>query len=359
MKTCASPALAGCPAPPEPTPADSGTDADAGGDAGLADAGADAGSKAAACASTFGSALTASFGRLDGTVVAVVTPADQQCAMPNGDHVIVQVRAQGAVYRMVVNVQSNFGDPNVRFGETRAPLTAPAWSEGWHPGASIDYPTTLSLHTDAGFTPLPMAQLVARVADAIPLGARVSTYATSTGGSYSHSAHKVHRQRRPPGRRAGAGAGLRLSALAGVSLRQPGVLTLQLWWTLVPRPGMADVGRSMTLTERRGRPGDNPSMDAAITRFLAREIIKGRLPNRAALDELLSRVERGMDQYPNLLARPSPWRTRVPDEWLEDPSSRASRKLAKHFAKATDAFIPDGYAEQLKRLREALGQVTA
>ncbi len=189
-------ALTGCPAAPEPGPADGGDQADAGGeaDAGSADAGAlDAGNKAAACASQFGTELTAAFGRLDGTVVAVVTPADQQCAMPNGDHVIVQVRANGAVYRMVVNVKSDFGDPNVRFGEARAPLTAPAWSEGWHPGAQVDYPTTLGLHTDAGFTPVPMAELVTRVADAIPLGARVSTYATSTGGSYSHSAHKVHR----------------------------------------------------------------------------------------------------------------------------------------------------------------------
>ena len=65
--------------------------------------------KDAACASSFGDALTAAFGRVDGTVVAVVAPGTERCAMPNRDHVIVQVEFGGAVYRMVVNVLSNGG----------------------------------------------------------------------------------------------------------------------------------------------------------------------------------------------------------------------------------------------------------
>jgi hypothetical protein len=46
--------------------------------------------KDAACASSFGDALTAAFGRVDGTVVAVVAPGTERCAMPNRDHVIVR-----------------------------------------------------------------------------------------------------------------------------------------------------------------------------------------------------------------------------------------------------------------------------
>ncbi|MBI5479023.1 MAG: hypothetical protein HY906_09215 [Deltaproteobacteria bacterium] len=165
---------------------------DAGLDAVADDAGgADAG-KAAACASTFGSELTAAFGRLDGTVLAVVGPADTQCAMPNSDHLVVQATMHGAAYRMVVNVLSSGADTNVYLAEVDAPLAGGAFEEGWHPGYALDYVSTLGVHSDA-FTPYPMAELAALVTDAIELGAPISVYATSSGGSYSHSAHLVHR----------------------------------------------------------------------------------------------------------------------------------------------------------------------
>src|SRR5262249_23663455 len=69
--------------------------------------------KSAPCASTFGSALTDAFGRLDGTVVAVVPPNDQACAQPNMTHLVLQVEMEGAVYRMVLDVLSNQGSPDV------------------------------------------------------------------------------------------------------------------------------------------------------------------------------------------------------------------------------------------------------
>jgi hypothetical protein len=150
-------------------------------DAGGADA-----SKAAACAATFGTELTAAFGRLDGTVLAVVGPTDTQCTMPNDDHLVVQVTMHGAAYRMVVNVA------DVYLAEASAPLAGGAFEEGWHPGYALDYVTTLGVHSDA-FTLHPMAEMVALVTDAIELGAAISVYATSTGGTYSHSAHLVHR----------------------------------------------------------------------------------------------------------------------------------------------------------------------
>lgn len=190
--------LMGC-GGPVVLPVDSGTPIEDAGvdagtpDAGPVDAGVDAG-KAANCASTFGSGLSAAFGRFDGVVTAVVTPADTQCALPNNDHVVVQVKTDGGVFRMVVNVLSSFGDPNVRFAAITAPLQGGAWAEGWHPGLSLDYPTNLGLHSaDGGFTPIPMAMLVQRVSDEITIGQKISVFSESSGGMYSDSTHKIHR----------------------------------------------------------------------------------------------------------------------------------------------------------------------
>lgn len=170
--------LAGCSAPPGPAPADLAPPPDLAVD------------KAAACANTFGAALTNAFGRLDGTVLAVVPPAHPTCAMPNGTHLVLQVTSGGAAYRMVVNVQSDIGpDLRVSFATVDHALPGVPFQDGWHPGESLDYAATLGLHS-AAFTPEEMAPLVARITDAIPLGANVSVYATSSGGA---SAHLVHR----------------------------------------------------------------------------------------------------------------------------------------------------------------------
>ncbi len=172
------------------------------GDSGLADAGApDAGSKAESCASQFGDQLTAAFGRLDGTLVAVVAPSDTQCALPNSDHLVVQVQMNGAVYRVVVNILSdgrNNTDTRLRYQELPHALTGGAWTEGWHAGAALDYPTSLGAHSDAGFTPYAMNDLVQKVSDRLVLGAKVSAFTTSSGGAYAGSAHLVHRNPGPP-----------------------------------------------------------------------------------------------------------------------------------------------------------------
>lgn len=154
--------------------------------------GADAGpiDKAAACAATFGESLTNAYGRLDGTVLAVVQPKDTQCPLPNNDHVILQVTMNGEAYRMVINIQSSFGDPNVRYLALDHALPPPAWSEGWHTGIALDYVADLGLHTTSPFTPHPLAELSQVITDAITIGQKVSVYATSSGGD---SAHKVHR----------------------------------------------------------------------------------------------------------------------------------------------------------------------
>lgn len=156
---------------------------------GTTDAASDV-SKSAACVDAFGDALPVGYGRIDGTVVAVVAPGDM-CPLPNSDHVILEVAAGGAVYRVVVNVLSTGTDHDVRFGELGHALPAPAFAEGFHAGVTLDYATDLGLHAGAApFTPKAMAALVPLVVSRIDVGAKISAYAQGSGGT---SVHNVHR----------------------------------------------------------------------------------------------------------------------------------------------------------------------
>jgi len=163
-------------------------------EAGAADAVRDAPSdvnKAATCSMTFGDALTNAFGRLDGTVLAVVPPNDQACAMPNMTHLVVQVNMSGAVYRMVIDVLSEYCDPDeVSLYELDAPLKDGAWAEGWHAGVDFDYVLTLGVHSTS-FTAMTQANLVDKVTSEIVLGSKISFFATSM--DEPTSAHLVHR----------------------------------------------------------------------------------------------------------------------------------------------------------------------
>ncbi|MBI2391191.1 MAG: hypothetical protein HYV09_16495 [Deltaproteobacteria bacterium] len=164
-------ALFGCgsdaPTSAPPASDDSGV-ADADGALGAADAIDSAIDKSATCASEFGTTLTNSFGRADGTVTAIVGPTVTTCAWPNDDHVVLQMKMNGAIYRAV--------DP---------------WSEGWHPGVALDYASMLGVHAGpSGFVPYEMLPLSKEIESAIDLGTKVSVYAWSSGGA---SAHKIHR----------------------------------------------------------------------------------------------------------------------------------------------------------------------
>ncbi len=161
-------------------------DAAAGDAAPVSDAAVD---KAARCASVFGSDLTAPYGRLDGTVLAIVAPSDRQCPTVNNDHIVLEVKAKGSVYRMVVNVLSNQGPPDVYYTTTPHALPAPAFAEGWHTGVSLDYVTDLSMHV-ANFKPIAFEALVKKVIDAIPLDGKVAVYSSTSGGGSTHLVHR-------------------------------------------------------------------------------------------------------------------------------------------------------------------------
>jgi hypothetical protein len=162
------------------------------GQAGGGQAGAAGTSPAANCASTFGSALPPGFVRVDGTLVAIVRPQDQQCAMPNGTHVTLQVMVDGAVYRMVTNVKSDQGtDIRVRYGVLDAALPAPAWSEGFHTGVTLDYPKDLGVHSETTpFMPLTTTALVNEMVNRLPINGHVAVYSQGNGGSSTHLVHR-------------------------------------------------------------------------------------------------------------------------------------------------------------------------
>lgn len=172
------------PVTPEPT-ADGGVT----GDAGLT----------GVCASAFGDQLTPGFGRIDGVVYAVQKPSDTDCTQPNGDHVIIQVLMNGAVYRLVTNVKSDrpAADPRVQMlVKSGVPLPAPAFAEGWHTGPDvwIDYVRHFDVHAEQ-FAPHEMDPLVADIAARIHVGDPISIYAQS-GAGRPESAHLVHRNGR-------------------------------------------------------------------------------------------------------------------------------------------------------------------
>jgi hypothetical protein len=157
-------------------------------------AGFDALSREDACASTFGSALPSGYGRIDGTILAVLPPGDKACTAPNSDHVVLEVQMGGAAYRVVVNVLSTVAgvDPNVRFGELAKALPAPAWADGFHAGVTLDYPTDLGVHvTSSLFVPIAMKDLVPIVVSELVPGAKVAVYAQGTGGDSVHLVHRV------------------------------------------------------------------------------------------------------------------------------------------------------------------------
>ncbi len=156
----------------------------------LVDAGAD-GPDLGPCASSFGNALTnKTFGVIDGTLYAIVRPQDQQCTKPNGTHVNLQVKMKGAVYRMLVNVQSDHNgvDPNVGFAEkTLGPLAMP-FAEGWKTGVTYDYVTDLGLH-DTDFTAVPLANLTDMIVERVKVGDPIRVYATG----FLEGGHLIHR----------------------------------------------------------------------------------------------------------------------------------------------------------------------
>lgn len=143
-----------------------------------------------ACTSTFGSAMTAAFGRLDGILVAIVNPNTTTSCRGDDNHIHLQVRVNGGIEDIAANIASTSGNPNVDFRTLSHALTGGAWSEGWHPGLTLDYPTSLGV-SSTSFTEETPTQLTSLVDSLLSSANHVSIFTTgfdATGG------HLIHRE---------------------------------------------------------------------------------------------------------------------------------------------------------------------
>ncbi len=169
---------------------DAGSGGASGGAGGTGGAPVSCDQKASACASEFGSLFTKTNGRADGTLVALVRPEDQQCALPNSSHVTLQLSIQGQVQRLVVSVKG------VAAMTVDKPLLGPAYAEGWHVDQNIDYATDLGVHS-GDFSDVSLEQAVDLMCSHLEVGSPVSVFAYSDGSKPS-SAHQIHRNDKYP-----------------------------------------------------------------------------------------------------------------------------------------------------------------
>lgn len=135
-----------------------------------------------ACTGNFGSALSASHGRLDGYLVSIVQPGGSKACNGDTDHVHLQVRVNGAIYDVAINT-------DVLYAELDAPLPGGAWAEGWHAGMSLDYPSSLGLHS-SGFTTTNPTALAQKVSGELANVNHIAVFATGYGPTGAHDVHR-------------------------------------------------------------------------------------------------------------------------------------------------------------------------
>ncbi len=179
-----------CPAPSaDPAPACSSSGGGGGGDAGTGGGTGDGTPTRKACTGNFGSAMTTSFGRLDGFLVSIIQPGQGSGCNGDAHHVHLQVQVKGSVYDIAVNVDSNQGSPDVDFEKINAPLADGAWSEGWHPGVSFDYVNTLGVHS-GDFTTFTPTALANEVTNDLASVNHISVFTTGYGATGGHLIHR-------------------------------------------------------------------------------------------------------------------------------------------------------------------------
>jgi hypothetical protein len=132
-----------------------------------------------------GTAIDTKHGRLDG-YLSFVVPKDGAPSC-NGDdsHVHLQIRANGFVYDVAVDIGTFTGDSNLY--EADMPMPAGAWSEGWHDDG-LSY-TQLGLHSTQ-FTPEDPTTLAQKIQTELAGVNHVSVF----GDAYSqgNGCHDVH-----------------------------------------------------------------------------------------------------------------------------------------------------------------------
>ena len=143
------------------------------------------------CTNQFGRALSRTYGRLDGRLVAIVGRGRRDC---NGDpdHLHLQVAVDDGIYDVAINLGGRpvDGAPDLAVASDDLPLPAGPWVEGWHPSiAPLDYVTTLHLHS-GDFTPVTPTDLVVRLESELRDVVRVSVFAVGYGPDGVHNVHR-------------------------------------------------------------------------------------------------------------------------------------------------------------------------
>jgi hypothetical protein len=127
--------------------------------------------------------------RADGTLVAIVRTHGHAVHRLQQRHVVLQVAIGGAVQRLVVNVEG------VAVASTSAALVGPAFAEGWHLGAVLEYVDDLDLHSDA-FAQVTVEGAEAFLCQHLVPGDPISVFAYAEDNP--SSAHQIHSTRATP-----------------------------------------------------------------------------------------------------------------------------------------------------------------
>ncbi len=141
------------------------------------------------CTGSFGSGLSTAHGRLDGYLVSIVAPGGAHSCNGDSDHVHLQIRMNGAIYDVAVNVHDNQGD-DVLYLAVDAAIPGGAWSEGWHADsvAKLSYANTLGVHAQ-DFTAVPLSTLAGTIASELASANHVSVFSTGYNAQGTHLVH--------------------------------------------------------------------------------------------------------------------------------------------------------------------------
>ncbi len=138
-----------------------------------------------ACTNSFGDAVTAEYGRVDGFLAAVVPTTTSGCrADPN--HLHLQIDVGGSIVDVAVNLDVSVAERDV------PPVQA--WDEGWHPGVTFDYVRDLATHAADLSTASPGA-VQTQVLEALSDANHVSLYARGYDVDGLHDVHRNGAQR--------------------------------------------------------------------------------------------------------------------------------------------------------------------
>lgn len=140
-----------------------------------------------ACTNNLGNGLGQLFGRMDGFLVAIVPPGNGGCNA-DSDHVHLQVRMNGAIYDVAVDVGDTGNVDDVHTTTRDLVMPGGPWSEGFHTGIPTDY-VALGVHA-ADLTLQTRQVLTQQLMTELANANHVSIYATPYGPDGAHLVHR-------------------------------------------------------------------------------------------------------------------------------------------------------------------------